>query len=158
MGQLNGGAKNGKRGNIILFYIFVGPPVGGMLVFLYLFVFSLLSGAADFWTDSFFKEPLEALSTFAGNFILVTLLSYVFGGVQALATGLLISTISGPEGNFSYVVALIIPAIVGATVMLALAEAYQMPLGIGAFLGAIGVGASILIRFLFRRRFGKRYS
>ncbi|MAW80725.1 MAG: hypothetical protein CMI63_10840 [Parvularcula sp.] len=137
---------------IIMIYAIVGPPIGGVITHgIYWFSSFLDSGILQ-------GSLLEIAFTLIGTLPAFMLLSYPFGGVQALLTGLLIKTIAGKEGRFGYLTAFLAAALVGIGVAVLLALGYVpsvgfAPIGALTILGMIGVGASLIIRYFFRNRF-----
>lgn len=86
---------------------------------------------------------------------LVMLFSYVFGGLQAAATGAIIVLFARKDGGFGYslaIIASIVPSIIGAAIFA------QGSIGIGLFLVVVGVLASFVLRFTLRKSFEKTVS
>lgn len=138
-----------RRLPIFFIYFVVGPPVGGLL-FTAFFTISMLHGFV-------FGEVAEAGDAFfrflGGLFVMVPLaviFSYFFGGVQAAVTGLFISGFAPRNGRFGYLtafVAAIGPSLAGAFLIA------RESIFFGTWLAAIGTLASLMVRYIFRRRF-----
>ncbi|MEO1136379.1 MAG: hypothetical protein AAFW68_07190 [Pseudomonadota bacterium] len=139
-----------RRLPIFFIYLIFGPPIGGVI-----FAIGWFGALFISQISSTTIVPAEALWTHAQAFPLFLLLSivfsYLFGGVQAILTGLFISAFAKRNGKFGYRMALL--ASFSGSLLGGLLFARDS-LTFLALLTAIGVLASILIRFVFRNRFG----
>lgn len=151
-----------RASRIVLIYGLFGPPIGGLIVYVYYLIDSFFLSRMPNFVDRHY-DFVDAIFSIAAGFIAFPLLGYAFGGVQALLTGLLIKTLAGPEGKFGYLTVLLAATVVGASVGALLVSGYVTAIGFAPItivivLGVIGIAASIIVRFLFRRRFGKKTS
>ncbi len=145
--------STGRRLTIFGVYLVLGPPVGGLLLIgavLLSMSSSLFAGHGESLSGG---TPLE---TVFGVFALtpfVIMFSYLFGGLQAAATGLILAVFSGKEGRFGYGLALLAPVPPGLAALLVMERNDWS----GALaLGLLGMAASFTLRFLFRKSFGRR--
>lgn len=154
----NAGAfEHGSRGKyqenkIIMIYALAGPPVGGAITHVI------------YWFSTFLESRLpggsliETVFTLIGSLPAFLLLSYPFGGVQALLVGLVIKTFARSAGGFGYLTAVFAAGAVGTALGVLLSMGYisalgETPVGVSTFLAVVGIFASIVVRFLFRDRF-----
>ncbi|PQA85599.1 hypothetical protein CW354_21930 [Marinicaulis flavus] len=147
------GEKIGRRFAIFCVYLVLGPPVGG----LFLIAGALLTAGASVFTGN--GDGISSGSgwdTIFGVFALtplVLMFSYLFGGLQAAATGLFLAVFSGKEGRFGYILAVLAPVPPG---LVALFVMGRDGLSGGLALGLLGILASVTLRFVFRKSFGRR--
>lgn len=140
---------------IILLWFFVGPPVGGLLTVL---------GTVLFLSFEF--DIREALNVLGGislyemvwipiYLLFGSLMGYVFGGVQALLTALLLKRWYKINGTVGYGAAAGAAAVVGLLAAILLTafsgEAAITDFKLSVVLFLAGIAASVVVRFLFRR-------
>lgn len=147
-----------REPRIIMIYALVGPPFGGMIVFL---MFLISASFGETWRENLHDDFSGTIFSLIGAAIGFPVMGYPFGGVQALLTGLLIKTVASSGGRFGYLTAFLAPAFVGAAVTVLLTYLYYdgvgfAPISVFIAVGLIGIVASLIVRFLFRRRFGKQ--
>lgn len=143
------------RAMIFFIYLIFGPPVGGIA-----FVAGFMG--YDFITQFVASEWIVKEQDITGvaqivalsplYILVVIFFSYFFGGLQAAATGLIITLLSKRNGTFGYVLAFIaplVPSMLGAWM-------FRSAPGFASLLATTGVFASLAIRFLFRKRFASR--
>lgn len=142
---------------IFFFYLLAGPPAGATLFVAGVLAYGIglqLSGAGVGigYYGSGETGMLQIIATIPMFWILASVLSYIFGGLQAAGTGLLLTFMSSENGRFGYglaIFAALVPSLLGAVMFGRDAPGYF------AVLFAIGVASSLLLRFLFRKRFSR---
>jgi hypothetical protein len=154
----------GKRPRIILIYALAGPPIGGIVAILSIYMYTAITSGFEIWLDNVRAEPIQTLLSLLMTLVAVAFYGYILGGIQALLTGSFISLFAGKDGKFGYGLAIIAPAFVALGVGGAWMVFYQIRVGFTPFfeppimLGAIGVAASVTVRFLFRKQFSPKFS
>ena len=148
-----------QRSRIVLIYSIIGPPIGGLIAYFAFMVSATFSEM--FWVNT--KEAtLESLLSLLSGIVVFPLLAYMFGGLQALCTGLLIARIANRDGRFGYLTAFAAAAFIGLLVGLVAVLVYSVS-GVSvsdialafSVLWAIGVASSLLLRCWFRGLFAK---
>lgn len=156
MSNENAATDPGQRNSrAILIYGLFGPPVGGLIAYIILLVYA---ARGEYWWADFRENTLEVLASLSTGLIAFPLYGYLFGGVQALLTGLIVKTFADTDGRFGYMTAFVAATLVGVVVGLFLTTGYFFSIGYApviAFvvLAVIGITASLIVRFLFRKRF-----
>lgn len=142
--------SSGRKAAIFVVYFLLGPPIGG----LFLVAAVIAIGVADAITDGNLFHQTAGWGEIVGPFIFLTVIvmvwSYVVGGFQAAATGLIIAVYAHKDGRFGYPMAFIAPlapSIVGALIFA------RDSLGFAVMLVFLGVASSLMLRFLFRGMF-----
>ncbi|NOX84135.1 MAG: hypothetical protein GXP06_14355 [Alphaproteobacteria bacterium] len=148
---------------IILIYTLAGPPIGGIIAMLSIYVYLAIETGFQSWLDNVRAEPIQIFLSLSRAFITVAFYGYIFGGIQALLTGIYISLNSGNDGKFGYGLAITASVFVALAVTAVLTAFYQIRSGYAflvapIILGAIGIAASVIVRFLFRKRFSPKFS
>ncbi len=144
-----------KRPRVIVLYSIFGPPIGGLIVYL---IFLAYTARNEYFLADFRENTLEVLTSLLGGLISFPLLAYLFGGVQALLTGALIKRLSDSDGRFGYLTAFFAAMWVGVCMSFVLSAAYffsigYIPVSAIVALGVLGIVASLIVRFLFRKSF-----
>lgn len=146
-------ASGSRRGFIVFFiYLLLGPPLGALVFYLGLIGYSVIDngfGNSSGWAVA---DAVEFVVAFFSLLWVITLFSYFFGGLQAAGTGLILAILSRDGGRFGYglaFMAALVPSFLGAALL-----AGDAP-GFAVALFATGLVASFLLRFLFRKRFGR---
>ncbi len=155
--------SKGRRPRIILIYVLAGPPIGGIIAMLAIYMYLAIETGFQPWLDNVRAEPIQTILSLPMTFIIVALYGYIFGGIQALLTGIYISLNSGKNGKFGYKLAITASAFVALVVTAVLTAFYQIRTGyavlaVPIILGAIGIAASVLVRFFFRKRFSPEFA
>lgn len=145
---------------IIAIYTGLGPPIGGVLTSLSLFAVAMFEAGGGSLTGF----STRALESVLGLIVLIpisALYGYYLGGIQAFLTGAIIAFASRSKGGFGYVTAFLAPLAVGVVAGVLMVTDFRLDFTrvvpgeymMAAILAAIGVVASLILRFLFRRRF-----
>ena len=145
------------RAMIFFIYLLAGPPAGATLFVAGVVAYGIglqLSGAGVGigYNGPSETSMLQTIATIPVFWIVASVLSYIFGGLQAAGTGLLLTFMSGEDGRFGYGLAFfaaLVPSFFGAVLFGRDAPGYF------AVLFAIGVAASLILRFHFRKRFSR---
>ncbi|WP_428409629.1 hypothetical protein [Hyphococcus sp.] len=135
----------GRKVATILIYLLLGPPVGGMIFA----AFFSVSNVYNFLTGSSANQE-DLVSGTVGLFVLAMPFSYMFGGLQAAMTGVIIAICTRNEGRFGYGLAFLaslVSSLVGAVIF------GRDAVGFGVILVVVGVLSSLVLRFLFRKVF-----
>lgn len=136
---------------IVLIYTLLGPAIGGMLT---VSVLIAVWAVTEFgMSDDLFERPLETLLSLPLMFLIGALYGYIIGGAQAFACALLLAAVSDLNGRFSYARAAIASMIVAFLSAVFFYVAIDDNLGNAAFMVAAGPPTSLILRFLFRKRF-----
>ncbi|MCA8887488.1 MAG: hypothetical protein KDA46_01580 [Parvularculaceae bacterium] len=155
-----------RKLSIIAIYTFLGPPVGGALTAISMFFLE----AFDASNGSLAVFATKALQSLPGMVFIIpsaAIYGYFFGGVQAFITGVGIAYAANGRGGFGYLTAILVPLVVGVVAGVLIATDFRLDFTFrfdftrlssseyvsAAVLAVIGVGASLVLRFLFRRRF-----
>lgn len=149
--------ENRPNDRLILKYALLGPLIGAVLIiclfYLYVFAEELASGGE---LGDLFGDPpsLSDLLLFLG---LVVFYGYILGGMQAIATGVLLKLWTRNRGEFTYLMAAGAAALIGLIALFFLLIIFNSsPTGgawIALILCAVGVAASLGLRFIFRKSF-----
>ena len=142
----NGGYRKANRFKIILIYLVWGPPVGGLISTLMLSVWGGVKAETLQDALSYVLLPLAGLP-------IALPLSYLLGGVHALAVGVILYFVADEDGKFSYGWSIGAALITASVVGFALTGTGRV--GAGLLLGIISIGTSVALRYFFRRRFGR---
>lgn len=141
----------GNRLFVPLIYLIVGPPIGGVYVTAFYTGFGMFAALGDpegFGSVS--SISLAAVSALPW----VMAMSYFFGGVQALSTGVLIALFAEPDSRFSYGTAIFTAAVVSVIVGAIMTIAWTADfLWLAVILGIISILSSLTLRLLFRGMF-----
>lgn len=138
---MTGESKRAGPLAIIIVFTLFGPPIGTAILFIGLSAWELTA-----------TMDLEGLKIFALLPVGI-LFGYFFGGLQALACGILLAVYARSIGRFSYFAALVVSLFVGGIAMVVLSASDSGLAGLVAILLAIGILSALLIRLLFARRF-----
>ena len=148
--------KGSKGGRLAIFAIYLafGPPMGAIIFVVTIVAAGLIGRLFEIATgqpagSSQLTDIINLLFFFSAMPIII-MLSYLFGGLQAAVTGIIIAVSSGKGRKFGYGLAFLAPVIPSAAALFVLGRGET---GLGWFLGVIGVTASLAIRYLFRARF-----
>jgi len=163
MGNLTDGdapSRKSRRPRIILIYTLVGPPVGGILTLLAIFISSAITSGLEIWLGNVRTEPVLTILSVPMMFVGFALFGYIFGGIQAFLTGAYISLVAGKDGKFGYLTATACAVLVGALTSGVLAVFYWVGVGFVpavelAYLAFVGVISSIIVRWMKRHSFRK---
>ena len=104
-------------------------------------------------SDDLFERPLETLIFIPAIVLIGALYGYFIGGAQAMMCALLLAAISDLDGRFSYAHAAIAALIVAFLSAVFIFVAFDDNLGNAVFMVAAGPPTSLILRFLFRKRF-----
>lgn len=137
---------------IVLIYTLLGPAIGGMLTISVLIamtaaMYGFESGA------SISETPLQMLLSLPMTLLLGALFGFYVGGAQAFVCALLLAAVSDLNGRFSYAWAATASMIVAFLSAVFFYVAIDDNLGNAAFMVAAGPPTSLMLRFLFRKRF-----
>ena len=143
-----------RRGMIIGLYLLVGPPIGAAIIVALLWVAMFLSFVDGGQINIDGADLSNGLGVLAVVSVLAAPVSYFFGGIQALVTGIIIACFSDKDGKFGYGLALLAPVAPCVAAAFVLDVERGEP-NWGAFFGVVGVLASLIVRLLFRQRFSK---
>ncbi len=146
------------RWRIFWTYLLLGPPIGGFF-FIVTMIIAQFIQAVNRGND--FSEWMFDMLPSAPNIIAFTVIfSYLFGSVQAGATGLSLAIgTMRQNGCFTYlraaVTALIVCIITSLIFygILTVSDGGELGLFFGVFVMPIGVASSLTLRFLFRNAF-----
>ncbi len=142
------------RSSIILIYAFLGPPVGSLLFLLGVFLFSLQDEINyGVLADPSVLGVLKGIGAFLLFFIFTIPFSYMFGFVQALLTGVVLSGLHNKNGKAGYLAAFLTPLGISAGAYAVFGFGFEFGQGFAAAIAAIGVLTSLILRFLFRGAF-----
>ena len=143
----------GRRLLVFIIYLVFGPPIGGFLV-INGFVISMgvNMGGAELISKLNVQSFFDVLMWPFWSMVL-SLFGYLFGGIQAAITGLVLVLMSDERGHFSYRTAIIatLPSSLLTAIFLA-TEGDSQWLFI-AILALVSIAASVLVRYFFRKRF-----
>ena len=143
-----------RRLPIILIYALLGPPVGAIVLLLSMFITSFAEAISREGLGVLSVENLPSFATIFGVAYIVIAFSYLFGFVQALLTGVILAEWRTRFGGAGYLAAFIAPLCVGlAAYAVLLPAAPGFGHGVPLLLGAIGIAASLILRFFFRSAF-----
>ncbi len=152
--------KGDFRRKALVFFIYMvfGPPIGGFATLVAVFLFGMFaSGEFNFPGNVTAEDVLELLHVIIW-IPMMSLWGYVFGGIQAAMTGLILAAASDLEGRFGYDKAIVatLPPSLFAGIFISKDAIPELNSENGFFilvLTAAGIFASVAVRFLFRRRF-----
>ena len=149
--------EDGKRqAPIILVYGFLGPPIGAVLfLFGAAFMGFINEGKAGELDTSFVMRLFSFMGTYFIFLAFAAPLSYLFGFVQALFTGLCLAELHARNGRAGYLSAFIIPLVFGLIAYAILLFWIQSGNGFALSVVIIGVLSSLILRFAFRGLFAK---
>ena len=142
------------KGSIILSYIVLGPAIGGILTISVLIAMTAATTGFESGYDNF-NAPLQMLLSLPMTLLLGALFGYYVGGAQAVMCALLLAAISDLDGRFSYAQAAIAAFIVAFLSAVFIYVAIDDNLGNAMFMVAAGPATSLILRFLFRKRFAQ---
>lgn len=137
---------------IVVIYTLLGPAIGGMLTISVLIAMTAATTGFESGYDNF-DAPLQMLLSLPMTLLLGALFGYYVGGVQAVMCALLLAAISDLNGRFSYARAAIASMVVAFLSAVFFYVAIDDNLGNAAFMVAAGPPTSLILRFLFRKRF-----
>ena len=144
--------EGGENWRVSIFPIalFLGPPLGGLMVWVVFAIDYLLSQPFSF-PDELVLSALLFLRNVIASVVVMAFCGYVFGGLQAAAAGLLLTFWSDKNGRFSYLKAFLAPMAPGLLVMAIFYKDGLLVLT--SLLLGLGVASSLALRFLFRKSF-----
>lgn len=143
---------------VFFIYLIFGPPIGGLATILaFLVLPGILAGNFGLLGDAS-GEGFVQLVFLPVWVVMLSLWGYVFGGVQAAMTGLILAACSDLDGRFGYDRAIFatLPPSVFAGIFIG--KDYVDDYGAGhGFLTLVltlaSIVASLALRYLFRKRF-----
>ena len=150
------GSREVKAGRGLVFFIYMiaGPPIGGALFLLGFMGYGIFAETGPTFLSKFDETAvLRFFATLPMIFGFTLLFGYFLGGLQAAGAGLILTLMSDKNGRFGYglaFLAAIVPSLLGAWLWMGDAP------GFAAILFSLGLAASLVLRFLFRKRFGRR--
>jgi len=140
--------------SIILIYAVLGPPVGGLLFLLGILFISLGDGLRHAaLTDLSVVGMLKGIRSFLLFYIFTIPFSYMYGFVQALLTGAVLSELLKRRGEAGYAAAFLAPLVIGLGAYLVFDFGLEHDRALAAVIVAAGVLASLVLRLLFRNAF-----
>jgi len=143
------GFGTNSRESIAVIYSLAGPPIGGFL--------TSIAEIADFRYGPTLKQlidsPFTTMSDLMQLIFSLTFGGYIFGGFQAAACGLLLMTMSDHQARFSYLQASVASVVVAVSAAAILVFLFGLDLVSAFFVVAAGPPTSLILRFLFRKRF-----
>ncbi|MFZ5617972.1 MAG: hypothetical protein ACOZAA_11720 [Pseudomonadota bacterium] len=142
----------GKRA-VVLIYTAFGPAVGGVLTITVSIVALQFQDGGSGLARVFLETPLRSLAAIPMVLVLGALCGYWIGGTQALACGLILAAISGRDGRFGYFRAGLSAALVAILATIVIVLFLDTGLWGALFMVAAGLPSSLILRFLFRKRF-----
>ena len=142
------------KGSIILSYIVLGPAIGGILTISVLIAMTAATTGFESGYDNF-NAPLQMLLSLPMTLLLGALFGYYVGGAQAVMCALLLAAISDQDGRFSYAQVAFASMIVACLSAVFIYVAIDDNLGNAMFMVAAGPATSLILRFLFRKRFAQ---
>lgn len=142
----------GGKASIFLLYIILGPAIGGMLTISVLIAMTSATTGLESGYDNF-NVPLQMLLSLPMTLLLGALFGYFVGGAQAVMCALLLAAISDQDGRFSYAQVAFASMIVACLSAVFIYVASDGNLGAAMFMVAAGPPTSLILRFLFRKRF-----
>ena len=143
-----------RRLPIVLIYAFLGPPVGAIVLLLSMFITSFAEAISREGLGALSIENLSSSASYFSIAHIFIAFSYLFGFVQALLTGVILAEWRARFGGAGYLAAFIAPLCVGlAAYAVLLPAAPGFGHGVPLLLGAIGIAASLILRFFFRSIF-----
>ncbi|MFC2952843.1 hypothetical protein ACFOOP_12970 [Marinicaulis aureus] len=137
-------------------YLIAGPPIGALVFMAFLCAMAI---EAAFITPSLTSPSVPSEAAILGTFVsliaftpVALMFSYFFGGLQAAATGLLLIFLSDRQGKFSYGAAMLaaLPSSLAALFIIG-----RDSIGFGVVVALIGMLSSLILRLIFRKRFGR---
>lgn len=143
-----------RRLPIIFIYALLGPPVGAIV-----FLSGALLAAAyqslklNGWEGVSLSDALQSLAVVPVVLLYAIPFSYLFGFVQALLTGVALAELRARTGKARYLEAVLVPLVIGAGAYAVMAAGLYPVYDFAAAIVAIGIAASLVLRFLFRRAF-----
>jgi hypothetical protein len=141
-----------RKAMIVLIYTAIGPALGGLLMVSALYAVSALESGVE-TGPTIAQSPLQYLIYLPLVGLTGALFGFYFGGVQAFACGVLLAAMSDLNGKFSYVQAAIAAVLVAFLSAALVFVASDGGLSAAAFMVVAGPPTSLLLRFLFRKRF-----
>ncbi|WDI30799.1 hypothetical protein PUV54_12630 [Hyphococcus flavus] len=142
-----------RRVTIFLIFLVFGPPIGGLIaIHGFLLYMILQTGLSEVFPEFKFQTLLGLVLWPIWAFML-SLYGYIFGGIQAGVTGCILAIIADRNGRFSYQIAVMatLPSSLLAAIHFGLRGNGE--LFFAAILAGVSVAASLIVRFLFRKRF-----
>jgi len=141
------------KSSIVLIYTLLGPAIGGVMTTSSLIIDPYLQNAAPDTIADYLEILSWSLIFVLSAIIYGSFFGYWFGGVQAFACGLLLAAMSNREGRFGYFHAGLAAAITAGVAMAIYEFAFGWSLGEALFFVSAGLPTSLLLRFLFRKKF-----
>lgn len=140
------------RRKVMVFFIYLifGPPIGGIITLTSMLGYVVIE---EGFGQTFSNEWFSGFPLFPFYILFLSLWGYLFGGVQAALTGLILSISSDAGGRFGYFHALL--ATIPPSILAGIFLYFQERDGFVAsgVLAIVSVVASLVVRFLFRNRF-----
>ena len=138
-----------SKASIAIIYTVFGPAVGGIL--------TSFAFVADFQyrfpIKVLFESPIAMLFDIFEFVASAVIAGYFFGGFQAAACGILLMTMSDRNARFSYIQAGLAPILVAIISAALIVFIFDAGIDAALFLVAAGPPTSLILRFLFRKRF-----
>ena len=143
----------GRAIAVLLACLFLGPPIGGLLIVV-AYLAAVLYAAALYGSSTI---PPDAIESFAGMTGLTLLFSYMFGGAQALACGAWLGLRTWRNGTVSFrevvltATAISILAVVAFMIWERIEGRAPDPntyAGTGTILGILGIISAVVVRWL----------
>ncbi len=145
------------QSSIILIYALLGPPVGSVIFLLGVFLISLEDGFKSVaLTEPSVIETLKGVGYFILFFVFTIPFSYIYGFVQALLTGAVLSEILKRRGKAGYLAAFLTPLVIGLGVYVISDFGIEREREVAAAMVVVGVLASLVLRFLFSSAFNEK--
>ena len=120
-----------------------------MLIFAAIFLIAVTNGE-DVFGGGGYDGPFKVLFGVLAFAVTGGVFSYILGGLQALAAGLVLSRIFDRQGRVSWLAATLVPALVSAPTF----AVFHKSVDAAFILTATGVASSLVLRLAMRRSLG----
>jgi hypothetical protein len=147
-----------RKAMVFFIYLMFGPPIGGLATILtFLILSAVLAGDLGLLGDAS-GEGVIQLFFLPVWVVMLSLWGYLFGGVQAAMTGLILAACSDLDGRFGYDRAVIatLPPSMFAGILIGKDYVNDHDAGHGFLILVLtlaSIVASLVLRYLFRERF-----
>jgi len=140
-----------RKAQIFFIYLLAGPPIGALILIVAGGLVSiLLSSVTHPLSGNYGMSIPEVVTYYFFATPMAMLFSYIFGGLQAAGTGLFLTFLSTEKGKFNYSAALLAPLPPSGIAFVVTGHTMA---GFGVLLCILSVLSSLMLRFLFRKRF-----